>query len=76
LILYAILPKKAVTKSGLTTDIHHVVSRVMNIDIIITQYLKGAVSFKLKILRFPFVICSVSRLVDTASSVLTPLKAG
>jgi hypothetical protein len=25
---------------------------------------------------FPFVICSVSILVDTASSVLTPLKAG
>jgi hypothetical protein len=27
-------------------------------------------------LRFPFVICLVSILVDTASSVLTPLKAG
>jgi hypothetical protein len=27
-------------------------------------------------LRFPFVICSVSILVETASSVLTPLKAG
>jgi hypothetical protein len=27
-------------------------------------------------LRFPFVICSVSILVETASSVLAPLKAG
>jgi hypothetical protein len=34
---------------------------------------KGLFPFNL---RFPFVICSVSILVDTASSVLTPLKAG
>jgi hypothetical protein len=27
-------------------------------------------------LKFPFVICSVSILVDTASSVFSPLKAG
>jgi hypothetical protein len=39
----------------------------------IPKKIKGAVPFQL---RLPFVICSVSILVDTASSVLAPLKAG